>query len=200
MINNVDISGECSPITNQNQTTKQPAKGRWTQLARLALVGLAASSLTGCVGRFTGGGSIDSVAGAPQKATFGFVINATDPDENGNPTNITGQFQFNDHGAGVSFHVAQLRPTTPPGVGGILFDDQDNPVALATVFEGTYSCNAGTGEVWIGAGSEDQVYSNPFVTATNKDAIDVEVLTGPYAGYSNAGLVQHGEVSFFPAK
>jgi hypothetical protein len=181
---------ECPALMGQKQTTNQRSKGKWSQLAMLAVVGLAAANLTGCVGRFTGGGSIDSIVGAPQKATFGFVLDAVDPDAGGYPTNVTGQFQFDDHAAGVSFHVNQFEPTdsfAPP------------PPALFINYIGTYTCNKGTGTVQIGVASHDQVNPNPPYNA-NSDAVLVIVHDGPYAGYSNSGLVQNGIIQFKPAK
>jgi hypothetical protein len=84
----------------------------WKQGAMLAIAGFAVLSLCGCIGRYTGGGSIGSTAGGTQKATFGFVIDAMGPaDLSGFPSKVKGQFQYDDHGAGVSFHVGQMTPT-----------------------------------------------------------------------------------------
>jgi hypothetical protein len=181
---------ECPALMGQKQTPNQRSKGKWTKFAMLAVVGLAAANLTGCVGKFTGGGSIDSIAGAPQKATFGFVLDAINPDENGNPTALTGQFQFNDHGAGVLFHVAQLEPT------GTF--DPSGP-ALFFNYIGTYTSDQGSGTLRLGVASHDQVV--PFDPSTaNSDAVLVDVFDGPYAGYYNSGLVQNGIIQFKPAK
>src|SRR5215471_10897502 len=85
---------------------------KWKQCAMLAIAGFAMLILSGCIGRYTGGGSIDSTAGAAQKATFGFVIDGMGPpDLNGFASKVKGQFQYDDHGAGVSFHVSQMTPT-----------------------------------------------------------------------------------------
>jgi hypothetical protein len=185
---------ECPALMGQKQTPNQRSKGKWTQFAMLAVVGLAAASLTGCVGRYTGGGSIDSVAGAPEKATFGFVIDAVNPDEAGYPTAIKGQFQFNDHGAGVSFHVNQFEQAQPPYahiLGGL-----SDPQAVIFAYTGTYTCNKGTGSLDLGVSSDTQVFSGTH----NSDAVYVMVWSGPYAGYSNEGLVQNGNIQFKPAK
>jgi len=160
----------------------------------LAVVGLAAANLTGCVGRYTGGGSIDSINGAPQKATFGFVLDALDPDANGYPTNVTGQFQFNDHAAGVSFHVNQFESADSWAPGPNFL----NPEAVVFNYIGTYTSNQGTGTVQIGVGSHDQV--SPLDGSLNSDAVLVDVLDGPYTGYYNFGLVQNGIIQFKPAK
>ena len=108
MIKNANIIEKGSALPGQGQTGNQRSNAKWRSFARLGFLGLAVLSLTGCIGRYTGGGSIDSLAGAPQKATFGFVIDAVNPDANGYATAVKGQFQYDDHGAGVSFHVDQL--------------------------------------------------------------------------------------------
>jgi len=180
MINNSNTLEEFPTLVDQKQPASEPSKGTWTRFARLAFVGLASLSMVGCVGRFTGGGSIDSVKGAPQKATFGFVIDATNPDENGNPTALKGQFQFNDHGAGVRFHVAQLEPTGS-------FDPSGS--ALFFNYIGTYTSDQGSGTLRLGVASHGQLNPDPPYNA-NSDAVLVEVYDGPYAGYYNSGLVR----------
>jgi hypothetical protein len=200
MIGTSNIMEKSTAVVGQAPTASQPGKSKWTGFAKLAFFGLVALSMVGCVGRFTGGGSIDSVAGAPQKATFGFVINAVNPDEAGNPTAIKGQFQYNDHGAGVSFHVAQLEPAL---YARIIFAPSDPaviPAVMSVIFaySGTYTCNQGSGELELGVASDKQV--EPFSGQPNMDAVFVTVLTGPYAGYENVGLVQNGKIQFKPAK
>ena len=197
MINNSSTIGKSLDVTDQKQANSEPSKGKWTKLANLAFVGLASLSMVGCVGRFTGGGSIDSVAGGPQKATFGFVIDAVNPDEAGNPTAIKGQFQYNDHGAGVSFHVDQLTPALYARIYPDIFAPDP---AVMFAYHGTYSSAAGTGELDLGVASDRQVLDGPFGSSNNKDALFVTVLTGPYAGYENVGLVQDGKIQFKPAK
>ena len=56
--------------------------------------------ITGCH-KVTGGGWIAGVNGG--KATFGFQVRCV-TDEFGDPAQFEGQFQFNDHRAGVRFH------------------------------------------------------------------------------------------------
>ena len=90
---------------------------KWAQAALLGLVVFAAFGCT--PGKYTGGGFITSTAGAPKKATFGFNFETLDRDGDGVVDMIAqeieenffaiwwlgkGQFQFNDHGAGVRFH------------------------------------------------------------------------------------------------
>jgi hypothetical protein len=85
---------------------------KFSRLVLGAAICCAALLQTGCAGRYTGGGYIDSIAGAPQKATFGFNINGIDLDGDQAPDVATGQFQFNDHGTRVSFHVDKFSRLT----------------------------------------------------------------------------------------
>jgi hypothetical protein len=166
---------------------------KWNRCAILTIAALAVLSLSGCIGRYTGGGSIDSTAGALQKATFGFVIDAMGPpDAQGFPTKAKGQFQYNDHGAGVSFHVDQLTPTD---FFYVINPNGPNPI-LGIQFDGTYSSVDGQGLVTLGVSSHDQTDGLGDV---NQDSVIVVVLSGPFAGYGNGGLVQHGTIQFRPA-
>jgi hypothetical protein len=161
---------------------------KWMRFAMLAIVGLWASSQVGCAGKYTGGGFIGSAAGAPQKATFGFNINGIDQNGDGYPDVATGQFQYDDHGAGVSFHADQIEPT-----GAYLVDGSLGEVTI--LYYGTYSSKAGDGEVLIAVGANgdgtDGLH-NP------DDWLFVGVVSGPYASYSNAGVVQGGNIQFHP--
>ena len=164
-------------------------KGR--QCAMLAIAGFALLSLCGCVGRYTGGGSIDSTAGAAQKATFGFVIDGMGPpDLNGYATKVKGQFQYDDHGAGVSFHVDKMTPTD-------YFYLLGGGNAVGIQYNGTYSSIDGPGSLTFGVSSHD---NTDGLGDMDQDSLLVIVLSGPYAGYSNAGLVKHGTIQFHPAK
>lgn len=170
----------------------------WLKSAMRAVTCLVAFSLSvGCIGKYTGGGAIESAAGAPHRATFGCVVEGSVPDENGNASVVTGQFEYHDHGTGVRFHVTQLAPARAEP-GGFLyfrvFPDAFNPVAAMPAYSGTYTCNEGTGLVHFGFGSRDQV--EPIFGLRNQDALFVTVLTGPYAGYDNAGLVNAGRIRF----
>lgn len=158
-----------------------------------AIAGFAVLSASGCVGRYTGGGYIDStVVGAPQKATFGFVIDAMGPaDANGYPTRVKGRFQYEDKADGVSLHVNQMTPTdyfyyigTGAGAAGIQYN-------------GTYSSVNGTGTLTFGVSSHDQTDG---MGDMDQDSVVIVVLSGPYAGYNNGGLVQGGTIQFRPAK
>jgi len=157
----------------------------------LAIAVFAVLSLSGCIGRYTGGGSINSTAGAGKKATFGFVIDGTGPpDLNGYATKAKGQFQYDDHGAGVSFHVDKITPTDYFYVTG-------GGNAVGIQYNGTYSSIDGPGTLTFGVSSHD---NTDGLGNMDQDSLLVVVLSGPYAGYANGGLVQHGTIQFHPAK
>lgn len=106
-----------------------------------------------------------------------------------------GQFSFNDHAAGVQFHVDEFHPQ-PFGLLGRV-DVPTETWAFIATYEGTYTCNAGTGALRLG------VSSDTMETAwgdQNADAVFVSIMTGPYEGYENIGLVQGGKIQFKPAK
>jgi hypothetical protein len=161
---------------------------KWTKFAMLAILGLWASSQVGCAGKYTGGGFIDSVEGAPQKATFGFNINGIDQNGDGYPDVATGQFQYDDHGAGVSFHVDQIEPTG-------LYVGISNPGDFMIVYNGSYSSKDGDGDVWIAVGAKGDGTDGLH---NSYDYVFVLVFTGPYASYENAGVVQGGNIQFHP--
>lgn len=164
---------------------------KWKQCAMLAIAGLAVLSLSGCIGRYTGGGSINSTAGAAQKATFGFVIDGIGPpDLNGYASKAKGQFQYDDHGAGVSFHVDKITPTD-------FFYVLGGGNAVGIQYNGTYSSIDGPGTLTFGVSSHD---NTDGLGDMDQDSLLVIVLSGPYAGYNNGGLVQHGTIQFHPAK
>ena len=149
---------------------------------------LVASMCVSCEGRYTGGGFIDSAAGAPYKATFGFVIDASEPDASGTPTQVMGQFQYRDHGTGLMFHVNQLQPAGYAYILGGIFD----PTAVMFAYSGTYTCSAGTGTLDVAVASHTQI----FFGEQNQDALFVDITTGPLAGYSNSGLLRGGTIQF----
>lgn len=163
-----------------------------TKCAMLAIVGLIATGLIGCVGTFNGGGYIDSVAGAPAKATFGGTVHTVaDPGAAGFAVAM-GQFQWNDQGTNVRFHVDNIEGPLYGIVWPVI-----NPLANMAAFKGTYFSAAGEGEAIFAIGVEDPGWAQIFGNALN-DAVFIDVITGPYAGYHNVGLVEGGNVSFEP--
>jgi len=168
-------------------------QARNTPGAMAAIVGLSALALVGCAGKYTGGGYIDSViVGANSKAAFGFNIDGTDVDGDGNPDVAKGQFQYDDRAAGVSFHVVvDERP-----IGLICNPDCFAPGASVMVpYAGSYSSKDGGGYVTLAVTSINDGFGNQV------DSLWIYgVSSGPYAGYSNYGVVQGGTIKFHPQK
>lgn len=172
------------------------ASGSYRSLVRLGVLTtavLAVLSLTGCPGKYTGGGSINSnIIGAKGKATFGFNIDGTDVDGDGQVDVAKGQFQYDDHPAGVSFHVV-----VDGAPGGVLCNpDCFTPGASIMVpYAGRYTSKDGDGDVILGVTSINDGFGNQV------DSLWIYgVSSGPYAGYSNYGVVQHGNIKFHPDK
>jgi hypothetical protein len=163
-----------------------------TKFAMLAIVGLWVSSLVGCAGRYTGGGFIDSAAGAPQKATFGFDIVGIDLNGDQIPDVASGQFQYDDHGAGVKFHLDDLVPT------GITIVYPSAGRAM-TIYDGSYTSKDGDGDAWVAVSANNDFFQNPFtgqIFHNPDDHLFVVVNSGPYAGYSNDGTLQGGNIQW----
>ena len=150
-------------------------------LAKAALFGLIAVILFGCdAGKYTGGGFIDSAAGGDQKATFGFQLEGVDRDGDGQVDMMVapdpacpdycfdlwwlgkGQFQFNDHGAGVKFHFDCDLTTSLPSNGTF-------PPGMFARFNDDFT--AITGFMWYGpykTGTFDGGQVNVVVTARSR--------------------------------
>ena len=100
---------------DQKQLPGLPGKRTWTSWALLSVLGLAAATLTSCAGKYTGSGSIPSVAGAPNQATLAFNVQTDgDTDGDGVAENVKGQIQFQDLAAGVRIHGEILNSGTLP--------------------------------------------------------------------------------------
>jgi hypothetical protein len=167
---------------------------KWQKFAMLAIVGLWASSVVGCSGRFTGGGYIDSVAGAPAKATFGINFEGID-DGSGQGLCIIyrdpittetygvgkGHGDYNDHGAGVKFQFDCDK------VGFPLFDNR-------CFYYGRYNSEAGDGDVYVAVTANGDPFDH------SDDALYVDLHGGPYDGYSNSGTIKGGNFTWHPPK
>ena len=166
---------------------------RWTKFAMVAILGLWSSSQVGCARHCVGGGFIDSVTGAPQKATFGFNIKDIDQNGEGFPDVVRGEFQYHDYAAGVSFHVDQFDWT-----GGWL--GFGNPTIEGILYQGTYISNdgEGEGEVWLAVGTRKTKGDGTDILDIPEDMLYVEGLSGPYANYVNFGVVQGANFQFYP--
>ncbi len=211
MINNSSTIGKSPDVTDQKQTNSQPGKGKWTKFAMLAVVGLVASLLTGCApGKYTGGGFIDSAAGGKAKATFGFSLEGIDEDGDGQADTAVvyppgqvpiifaiakGQFNYNDHGAGVQFHLDIVPdPTLTRADGGPLNGCWVVGAGTGAYCFGPYTSRAGNGEAYVSLTAKGDQYGSA------EDTIEVVLTGGPYDGYQNSGTIQGGNIQWHPAK
>jgi hypothetical protein len=233
MVNNSNTMKESIAAADQQSTATQPAKGKWAKTAVVAAIGITLATLTGCfAGKYTGGGFIDSVAGGGKTATFGFSLEALDRDKDGQADQIIepvidpetgepayyvvwwtgkGEFSYNDHGAGVSFHVdineqlaldANGEVTDWVGWTGDLrdgaFDDgvlDENDIILTGMqFAGTYVSGAGSGQVIV------TLTAKSDSLGSTADTIEINLVGGPYDGYHNSGVVKGGNIQWHPAK
>ena len=232
MINNSNVMEKSTTVVDQKQTASQRSKGKWTKYAMLAVVGITAASLTGCLaGKYTGGGFIDSTAGGGKKATFGFNLEALDRDGDGQADMVIesfidpetgevyvpvvwftakGQFNYNDQGAGVSFHT-DINETLALDENGrvsgdvswnaTLRDDafadggitEEDLILTSMVFSGPYTSKAGSGRALVTLTAKNDSFGSA------EDTIEVSLSGGPHDGYHNAGTIKGGNIQWHPA-
>lgn len=217
----------------QTQTASRPSKSKWGTCATLTVVGIAVVGLAGCVaGKYTGGGFIDSVVGHGQKATFAFNLEALDRDRDGQADQVVepvldpetgeflygvvwftakGQFNYKDHGAGVSFHAdinETLELDENSEVAGDVWWNADlredafadgvltesDLILKSMVFSGPYTSKVGSGRVLVTLTAENDSFGSA------EDTIEVSLSGGPYDGYYNAGAIKGGNIQWHPAK
>ena len=112
-----------------------------------------------------------------------------------------GQFDYNDHGAGVQFHLDIVPMTSLPADGSppsgcwVVQADGGNPFAVTGAsFYGPYSSLAGNGQVFVNVTAKGDQYGSP------DDTIEISVRGGPYDLYHNSGTIQGGNIQWHPAK
>lgn len=154
--------------------------------AKIVAAFLVVLGLAGCSGEYSGGGAMPSASGVPgEKATFGFTIYAfNDGVSCDEIVSATGQFQYVDHGTGVNvaFHAKIV------DFAGAFADPDFN---VAPLFIADYYVKGKkAGQVLIGA----MDYGN----ASKIDRVMVSVLDGPFAGYSNSGAFEKGNITYTP--
>lgn len=155
---------------------------RRTRQLGVFVIGLALLG-AGCrPGKYTGGGWLPSAVESKGKATFGFNLHAYDLDGDGRTDSWKGQFQYNDHAAGVKFHGTPTDggwpETYPPFVG---------------YFIGVYEPRPGN----VGPGGEFDAYIYDFDQDgefNDGDYIDILVYSGVYANYANSGYLGGGNI------
>jgi hypothetical protein len=59
---------------------------------------------------------------------------------------------------------------------------------------GTYRSSEGTGKVSVRVTAEEDAFGNLV------DKIGIIVSSGPYAGYSNSGVLKGGNIDWYPAE
>lgn len=180
---------------------------RWRMAALAA--GLALCQV-GCVGKFTGGGWLDSRAGNSAKATFGMNMQAIDEDGNGSVDSYRGQFEYQDKGAlplfptGVRFHgevttadIIEDVALISLSFGGLSFDFGEGLRGDAVYFTGTYQPQPSS----LGAGGQISgvIVDSGIPGETDPaDFMAIALDGGVYGGYANGGFLQGGEIQFHP--
>lgn len=171
-------------------------------------------------GIYSGGGFIESVEGGKNKATFGFNLEGLDEVDDGlvdfaqeiDPFGFIsfwlvgqGQFQFNDHAANVKFHLDhdasfELNPdgSLPDHVTVRSETVFVPPFSFVTTifgldWVGTYRSKEGTGSVRVSVNASDDVFDS------EEDKLTVKVLSGPFVGYANSGVVKGGNIEWYPS-
>jgi hypothetical protein len=172
----------------------------------LVLLAIVAAGLlvAGCE-KATGGGFISSPPPLPgeeeeEKATFGFTTNCKNTTlENGDvAANLKGQFQYYDREADVRFH-AFLPPVTeiaPPG-------ETDACAFFDEVSEEAFGEDSWLLIYRVQGGPKEEREEEGFVRVRvvdagepgiNGDEITIQVLTGPYEGYTRTGVIEGGNI------
>ena len=167
----------------------------------LATMALTIVVLAGCE-KATGGGYIPSQPTGADKATFAFSTKCKNTTlENGDVIGeLKGQLQYNDREADVRFH-AFLKPITvevgEPGVTDacVFLDEQAEQEFGEDSFVLEYRVQGGPKE------EEDLEVDLVRIHVVdsgepgiNGDEFTIEVLSGPYEGYTNTGTIEGGNI------
>jgi hypothetical protein len=106
-----------------------------------------------------------------------------------------GQFDYNDHGAGVQFHLDIVPdPTLTSADGGPLNGCWVVGAGEGAYCFGPYTSSAGNGEAHVSLTAKGDQYGSA------EDTIEVSLTGGPYDGYHNSGTIQGGNIQWHPAK
>jgi hypothetical protein len=175
-------------------------------LVLLAIVGVGLL-VAGCE-QATGGGFISSPPPLPgeeeeDKATFGFTTNCKNTTlENGDAAaQIKGQFQYYDREADVRFH-AFLPPITLSD-GFVPPDVTDACVFLDELAEQEFGEDSFVLLYRVQGGPKDEREEEGLVRVRvvdagepgiNGDTVTIQVLTGPYEGYTRTGVIEGGNI------
>ena len=170
----------------------------------VGLVGSLALFVSGCEGKYTGGGVIDSAIEEGAKANLGFNMHATDTDSEciellgveicNIADEVKGQLQYKDHGSddikypkGLSIHGVVT--------GGGVFE---GILSRSGELTGTYTPQPkklGDGGTFIAT-----VYDNGEPGASEDDSFTIELKDGVYDGYTNSGFLNGGNIKYHEPK
>jgi hypothetical protein len=152
-------------------------------------------SLSGCLKAVGGGKLTGAIHGG--SITTGFQLRCEDVGTSAG--HVTGQFQYQDHGTNVAFHVDidQLLPTTCEALDQILAG-AGIPGTFSTL--GTYTPQPQT--VGIGGQVQVTIQSGPNAVSLagcdpGIDALAVQVRSGFYASYAEQGCLEKGNFTVF---
>ena len=152
----------------------------------VAVLAALVIGLTGCTGDYTGGGAIPSKSGVTgEKATFGFKLHLQNDGVSCDEIiGASGEFQYVDHGTGidVAFHAK-----ITDFAGGFA----DPNYNVGPIFIGDYYVKGKVaGQVLVG--------TLDYGKGDKTDYVFLNVLNGPFAGYSNSGIFEKGNVTYHP--
>jgi hypothetical protein len=106
-----------------------------------------------------------------------------------------GQFDYNDHGAGVQFHLEIVPdPTLTRADGGPLNGCWVVDAGAGASFWGPYTSPAGNGQASVNVTAKGDQYGSA------DDTIEVSLSGGPCDGYHNFGTIQGGNIQWHQAK
>jgi hypothetical protein len=168
-------------------------------LGSLGLVAITALAVTGCAGKFTGGGKLPSADLMPgHSASFGFTYAITETDGSGR---LSGSYHDSYVFPGVKFSFKDLQF----GVGPC---SEVADAATCAMFD--MALGVSSDECLVGQGS--YVSTNPtffpkvggdlFIAGCDRgepgpssgDSLFVDPITGPYASYVNSGFTTNGNL------
>lgn len=156
------------------------------RMFQFVVLSVMATVLTGCAGKYTGGGWMPSAVDPSQKATFGGNLSARDTDGDLLADSFSGQWQYHDKAAGVNFHVNDVQFGLEVDVSG--------PFPVGDFF-GTYRAQPSK----LGGGNVLIIVSDLGDSGLGvEDVVAVFVIDGPFAGYSNANFIGGGNIQFHP--
>jgi hypothetical protein len=163
--------------------------------ASVVAVATALALVAGGCHKVTGGGWITSSTGTG-KATFGFSASCVvDPSAPDLFTFYRGQFQYNDHGAGVRFD-AEITPDASVGDGARTCEEAADLLVASFGATGTAILSGEYRPRPKGApGAVSVVLTDAGHPGIGEDMICVTLSDGAHSGYEHCGAVQGGNIN-----